>query len=102
MRARPHAIWALAVVLLCAQLGALAHAYTHLRSGTDGAAHHVRTPPCLECASCAPLLTVAGGAASLPALAVSDAILASASPAPAQRQAEACRAYRSRAPPFQP
>jgi hypothetical protein len=90
------------MVLLFAQLGAVAHAYTHLRSGADGAAaNHVRTLPCLECASCAPLLTLGGAAAALPVLEVADAILAGAPPAVARQQAAACRAYRSRAPPFQ-
>ena len=99
MRPRRHATWAMALVLLCAQLGAQAHAYSHLSSVADGKAHHFRTLPCLECSSCAPLLTLAGGLSSPPILPVADRATVSPAPPIASRTAAICRAYRSRAPP---
>lgn len=98
MRARRHATWAMALVLLCAQLGAQAHAYSHLASA-DGKQHHFRTLPCLECNSFAPLLTLAGGLAAPPALAVANPPTVDVPPAIANQPAQVCRAYRSRAPP---
>ena len=89
----------MALVLLCAQLGAQAHAYSHLASAADGTQHHFRTLPCLECNSFAPLLTLAGGLAPPPALAVADHATVSAPTAIASLPAAICRAYRSRAPP---
>jgi hypothetical protein len=86
------------LVLLCAQLGAQAHAYSHLGSRTDGS-HHFRTLPCLECNSFAPLLTLAGGLSSPPALAIADPAAVAAVPAIANERPGFCRAYRSRAPP---
>ncbi|HZT56043.1 MAG TPA: hypothetical protein VFA35_07450 [Burkholderiaceae bacterium] len=87
------------LVLLIAQLGAQAHAYSHLASAADGTQHHFRTLPCLECNSFAPLLTLAGGLAPPPALAVADPTFERTPPAIANRSASICRAYRSRAPP---
>jgi hypothetical protein len=90
----------MALVLLCTQLGAQAHAYTHLASQADGKQHHFRTLPCLECSSCAPLLTLAGGFSAPPAFAPADHATASTPSAIANEQAAICRAYRSRAPPL--
>ena len=89
----------MALVLLCAQLGALAHAYSHLATLADGQQHHFRTLPCLECSSCAPLLTLAGGMAPPPALAPADPAIESTSAAIANQPAAIWRGYRSRAPP---
>ena len=98
-RARRHATWAMGLVLLFAQFGALAHAYSHLAAGADGRQHHFRTLPCLECAGCAPLLSLAGGLAAPPALAVADPAIVSTAPAIASQSVAIWRAYRSRAPP---
>jgi hypothetical protein len=88
----------LGVFLLFAQLGALAHAYSHDRAAGFAAIHSAETP-CAECPSFAPLL---GGAPPSPAL------LHSASPAPVLvreettssfRDSSPILAFRSRAPP---
>jgi hypothetical protein len=53
-----------AMALLIAQFAAQAHAYSHLRPGSDSTEQldsHGR--PCSECLSFAPLLTTAGGLA---------------------------------------
>jgi hypothetical protein len=92
----------MALVLLCAQLGAQAHAYSHLASAADGKQHHFRTLPCLECNSFAPLLTLAGGLALPPALAVADPIFEIPPLAIERRPAAICQGYRSRAPPVLP
>ena len=88
----------LGVLLLFAQLGALAHAYSHDRAAGFAAIHDAETP-CAECPSFAPLL---GGALPSPAL------LHIASPAPVLvreeitsnfRDSSLILAFRSRAPP---
>jgi hypothetical protein len=100
-RVKRRGTFALALIVLIAQLGAQAHAYSHLASVPDGAAHHTRTVPCAECSTFAPLLTAVSNASYVfaPAvlgqggicLPVSVGVLRTA----------ACRAYRSRAPPLQ-
>ncbi len=100
MRNRRHVAWAMALVVLCAQLGAQAHAYSHLASAADAAQHHLRTLPCLECNSCAPLLALAGGFSAPLALAAADPASVIVQQSIAPQLAETCRAYRSRAPPF--
>jgi hypothetical protein len=92
----------MALVLLCAQLCAQAHAYSHLAAPADGAQHHFRALPCLECNSFAPLLTLAGGLSAPPALAVADHVTVRTAPAVATETPAPCRAYRSRAPPVLP
>jgi hypothetical protein len=91
-----------AVALLIAQLGALAHAYTHVPQARPPAAHQ-STPAsqesCDECLNFAPLLSAAGAPAGLPfvapqgrgvALHVEVSSLVDLGPRPA---------FRSRAPP---
>ena len=74
IRAKRHAVWsfALALIVLVAQLGAQAHAYSHLNSAPDSAQHHTRPAPCVECSSFATLLTLAGGMSYPVMLAVAD------------------------------
>jgi hypothetical protein len=50
----------LSLVLLLAQLGVQVHAYSHLKSDPDGLPS-TATQLCGQCASSAPLLTVASG-----------------------------------------
>jgi len=102
IRSRRHAGWtfALALIVLIAQLGAQAHAYSHLVPIPDTAAHHLHPAPCVQCSSFAPLLTLAGGFGNLAALAIADPATVYARPVVAARRAAFCRAYRSRAPPI--
>jgi hypothetical protein len=90
--------WALALILLISQTGAMLHLYSHLQSGSLDAA--AGTEQCLYCKAAAPLLGAANGA--VPAIMlVSVALLLlltvalKAGPLPAF----AHPAYRSRAPP---
>jgi hypothetical protein len=102
IRSRRHAGWifALALIVLAAQLGAQAHAYSHLVPVPDAAAHHLHPAPCLQCSSLAPLLTLAGGFGYPLVLAVADPATVGAHPEIAALRAALCRAYRSRAPPI--
>lgn len=102
IRAKRHAVWsfALALIVLVAQLGAQAHAYSHLNSAPDSAQHHTRPAPCVECSSFAPLLTLAGGMSYPVMLAVADPATVYSRLAVAVHHAAVFRAYRSRAPPI--
>jgi len=102
IRSRRHAGWtfALALIVLVAQLGAQAHAYSHLVPPPDTAAHHLHPAPCLECSSFAPLLTLAGGFGNPAVLALADPATVYARPVLAGPRAAPCSAYRSRAPPL--
>ena len=102
IRSKRHAGWtfALALIVLVAQLGAQAHAYSHLVPPPDAAAHHLHPAPCLQCSSFAPLLTLAGGFGNPAVLAIADPATVYARPVVAVRRAAPCRAYRSRAPPI--
>lgn len=86
--------------MLVAQLGAQAHAYSHLAPAPDAAAHHLHPAPCVQCSSFAPLLTLAGGFGNPAVLAIADPSTVYARPVVAARRAAPCRAYRSRAPPI--
>jgi hypothetical protein len=87
----------LSLVLLIAQLGVEAHAYSHLSSDPHGVPSTVQS--CAACVSVAPLLSMAGGSHSirLPHQPQDD------SPAPTRTISIAfllpCPAFRSRAPP---
>ena len=87
----------LSLVLLFAQLGMQAHAYSHLKSDADGLPG--TTQLCGQCASSAPLLTMASGSLCIrvPHLAQAQSI------APASIDSSVHRlphpAFRSRAPP---
>jgi hypothetical protein len=88
----------LSLVLLFAQLGMQAHAYSHLKSDPDGLPG-TTTQLCGQCASSAPLLTMASGSLCIrvPHLAQAQ------SAAPASIDSSVHRlphpAFRSRAPP---
>ena len=102
IRSRRHAGWtfALTLIVLVAQLGAQAHAYSHLFPVPDAAAHHLHPAPCVQCSSFAPLQTLAGGFGNPAELALTDPATVYARPVFAARRSAACRAYRSRAPPI--
>ena len=102
IRNRRHAGWtfALALIVLVAQLGAQAHAYSHLIPAPDATAHHLHPAPCVQCSSFAPLLTLAGGYGNPAVLAITDPATVYARPVLAAARAARCRAYRSRAPPI--
>jgi hypothetical protein len=102
IRSRRHAGWtfALALIVLVAQLGAQAHAYSHLIPAPDTAAHHLHPAPCLQCSSFAPLQTLSGGFGNPSVLAIADQATVYTRPVVAARLAAPCRAYRSRAPPI--
>jgi hypothetical protein len=88
----------LSLVLLIAQLGMQAHAYSHLKSDPDGLPGST-TQLCGQCASSAPLLTMASGSLCIrvPHVAQAPGI------APASIDSLVHRlphpAFRSRAPP---
>ena len=88
----------LSLVLLFAQLGMQAHAYSHLKSDSDGLPG-TTTQLCGQCASSAPLLTMASGSLVIrvPHLTQAEGI------APASIDSSVHRlphpAFRSRAPP---
>ena len=90
-----------ALILVIAQLGAQAHAYSHLTIARDanGEPQRIHALACSECVAFAPLLAVAGGSAvpllHLPARA-STLI---AFDAQLQARASTHSAHRSRAPP---
>src|SRR5260221_12777905 len=86
-----------ALILVIAQLGAQAHAYSHLTVSRDanGEPQRIHALACSECVAFSPLLAAAGGSAvallHLPALAsavfAARALLSCRAPAP-----RACRA----------
>lgn len=104
MRSRRHSCLSLvlALIVLVAQFGAQAHAYTHLAKSPDTLQRGAHPATCIECSAFAPLLTAVSG--------VSYPTIAAAPPPPAIaarlaagiRPAAPCTAYRSRAPPAQP
>ena len=90
----------MALALLCAQAGALAHVYTHLHghaASSDSLAE--RSRPCGDCQSLSPLLAAAGTPAHVLLIVRADAH-ASLPPLAAPRARAAPRlGFRSRAPP---
>lgn len=93
-----------ALILVIAQLGAQAHAYSHLTVSrdTNGEPQRIHALACSECVAFAPLLATVGGSAvpllHLPARA-STVIAINAQ---LQPRAATHTAYRSRAPPAHP
>jgi len=93
-----------ALILVIAQLGAQAHAYSHLTVSRDanGEPQRIHALACSECVAFAPLLATAGGSAvpllHLPA----GASTLIAIDARLQALAATRTAYRSRAPPARP
>ena len=102
-RAKRHAGWtvALALIVLIAQLGAQAHAYTHLATAPDSTQHHAHPAPCVECSTFAPLLTAVSSVSYAAVAAVVDQSSVCSHQTVAVHHAAICRAYRSRAPPTQ-
>lgn len=103
MRTRRHACPSLllALIVLIAQVGAQAHAYTHLVKSPDTAQRSAHPAPCVECSAFAPLLAAVSGC-SYPAIArVVEPPAIAATLAAGIHHAAPCTAYRSRAPPAQ-
>ena len=92
---------ALALIVLVAQLGAQAHAYSHLATAPDNTQHHSHAVPCAECSTFAPLLAAVSNASYAVPPPVLDHEGVSALLTIAVSHAAICRAYRSRAPPAQ-
>jgi hypothetical protein len=101
MRIRRHAGLSLllAICVLVAQLGAQAHAYSHLAKSPDPIQRSAHSAPCIECSAFAPLLTAVSGASFPVVVAVVDPPTITASLAAGVHSAAPCTAYRSRAPP---
>jgi len=103
MRSQRHACLSLilALVVLVAQFGAQAHAYTHLGKSPDTLQRGAHPAPCVECSAFAPLLAaVSGDSCPTIAAAVEPPAIAATLAAGIHRAAP-CTAYRSRAPPAQ-
>jgi hypothetical protein len=102
MRIRGHAGLSLilAVFVLVAQLGAQAHANSHLAKSQDPIQRSAHSgAPCVECSAFAPLLTAVSGASFPVVVAVVDPPTYPASFAAGVHSAAPCTAYRPRAPP---
>jgi hypothetical protein len=91
-----------ALAFLVAQMGAIAHAYTHKPSTPEGSAYQQGANShefCGDCLNFAPLLSAAGTPALLP-FSLQHSRSAPPAPAPASfRGSETYLAFRSRAPP---
>jgi hypothetical protein len=90
----------MALALLVAQLGAQAHAYSHIRAdshATDQLYDHGSV--CADCVAFAPLLAAAGGAGLLPFLAPQGVLAAPGAAIPTLSARTPTPAFRSRAPP---
>jgi len=92
----------LALIVLVAQFGAQAHAYTHLAKYTDPAQNSAHRAPCVECSAFAPLLTAVSGVSYPTVAALVEPPAIAATLAAGVHRAALCTAYRSRAPPAPP
>jgi hypothetical protein len=94
-----------ALALVIAQLGAMAHAYTHVPE-TRAVSAQQTTPSahdfCNDCLNFAPLLAAAGAPAALPFVLPQALCLAPQSQLGARLDLEILLAFRSRAPPVTP
>jgi hypothetical protein len=101
MRSQRHAGLSLilAMIVLVAQLGAQAHAYSHLARNTQPAQNSAHPAPCVECSAFAPLLTAVTGVGFPVVATVVETPAIAATLAAGIRRAALCTAYRSRAPP---
>jgi hypothetical protein len=93
-----------ALILVIAQLGAQAHAYSHLTVARDanGGPQRIHALACSECVAFAPLLATAGGSAvPLLHLPARESSVIAFEPQ-LQPRASTHSAYRSRAPPSHP
>lgn len=104
MRSRRHAGFSLvlALIILIAQLGAQAHAYSHLAKSPDPAQRHAHPAPCVECSAFAPLLAAVSGVSYPMVAATIEPVTLAATFAAGACRAALHPAYRSRAPPFSP
>jgi hypothetical protein len=89
----------LAIVVLVAQLGAQAHAYSHLARSPDPIQRSAHTTPCVECSAFAPLLSAVSGASFPVVIAAAEPPTIAVSIAAGVHSAAPSIAYRSRAPP---
>lgn len=89
----------LAIVVLVAQLGAQAHAYSHLGKSPDPIQRTAHSAPCVECSAFAPLLSAVSGASFPIVVAAVEPLTITASIAAGVHSAAPSIAYRSRAPP---
>jgi hypothetical protein len=91
-----------ALALIVAQLGAMAHAYTHVPQTRADSAH--QTVPnlhdsCNDCLNFAPLLAAAGAPAALPFALPQGCCIAPPTPRDSLLELKFLLAFRSRAPP---
>lgn len=101
MRSQRHAglSFVLAAIVAIAQLGAQAHAYSHLAKRSEPAQHSAHRAPCVECSAFAPLLSAVSGSSYPTVAKVVEPPAIAAVLATGVRRAAVCSAYRSRAPP---
>src|SRR3979490_1399020 len=101
MRPQRHACLALilALIVLVAQFGAQAHAYTHLAKSPDTVQRGPHPAPCVECSAFAPLLPTVSGVSYPTVATVVEPPAIAATLAAGIHRAALCTAYRSRAPP---
>jgi hypothetical protein len=93
------------VGLVIAQLGAVSHAYAHDTAVGSPSLHLTGTishDPCGDCLAYAPLLSAAGGSASLPFLAPALPVGVTAALPDSLIDGLPFLAFRSRAPPYTP
>ena len=90
------------LALVLAQVGAQAHAYTHLRSGSQQDRQGLGSRPCADCCLSAPLLSVVGAAGPQPAARVDTFVTWIAPAALPYRAIFRPPGFRSRAPPDSP
>jgi hypothetical protein len=94
-----------ALALVIAQLGAMAHAYTHV-PGTRSVASQQSTPgihdTCNDCLNFAPLLSAAGAPTTLPFALPQGCCIAPPTQADSLVDLKFLLAFRSRAPPVTP
>jgi hypothetical protein len=92
-----------AVALLIAQLGAMAHAYSHDAAAGSTTTHQAGASshdPCNDCLAYAPLLAAAGTPAALPSIEPQGRGLATHAAANSLVDLSLTLAFRSRAPPI--
>jgi hypothetical protein len=91
-----------AIALVIAQLGAMAHAYTHVPQTRADSAQQTRPGIhdfCSDCLNFAPLLAAAGTPAGLPFALPQGCCVAPSSPRDSLLDLKFLLAFRSRAPP---
>jgi len=94
-----------ALALMCAQLGAMAHAYSHVPEATSVSAQQAKLgihDLCKDCLNFAPLLSAAGAPAALPFALPQACSLAPQAQVACLVELKFRLAFRSRAPPVTP